>query len=52
MLWDVRFVPKATRRCVGAAVQDSEPRPEAFLALYVLHEVRNVAEERTEDEEN
>jgi len=24
----------------------------AFLALYVLHEVRNVAEERTEDEEN
>jgi len=24
----------------------------AFLALYVLHEVRNVAEERTEDEED
>jgi hypothetical protein len=24
----------------------------AFLTLYVLHEVRNVAEERTEDEED
>jgi len=24
----------------------------AFLTLYVLHEVRNIAEERTEDEED
>jgi len=40
---------------VGTALQDLTPDQKqrtAFVTLYVLHEVRNAAEERTEDEED
>jgi hypothetical protein len=36
----------------ATAVSPDQKQRMAFLTLYVLHEVRNAAEERTEDEED